>query len=100
MAKQPVVQHECPAGAANELADVADALEILASQVRLDRLRVGATNARTLVQAALLHAEQAPPLLSLAMRFLREFEKAAGEGPLSADAQRLHHRLGLFLGSH
>ena len=80
----------------DELADVNDALEILASQVRLDRLRGDVTNARTLVQAALVHTDQAP-LLSLAMRFLREFEKAVGEGPLSTDARRLRERIAPFL---
>lgn len=83
----------------DELADIADALECLAARVRPQPLRDGLTNAQTLVRATLLATTTGPhsALLSLAMRFLREFEKAVGDGPLTGDARRLRERIAPFL---
>jgi hypothetical protein len=82
-----------------ELEDIADALLSLASQIRPQPLRDGLTNAHTLVRATLLDGSLArqPALLGLAMRFLREFEKAVGDDPLTGDARRLRERLAPFL---
>ena len=87
------------ANAHDELPDIADALECLVAQVRAQPLRDGLTNAHTLIRATLLDGapSRQPALLSLAMRFLREFEKAVSDNPLTADARRLRERIAPFL---
>src|SRR5689334_5085376 len=87
------------AGGRDELADIADAIEVLVSRVRSQPLRDGLTDAHTLIRATLIDGSPSrqSALLSLAMRFLREFEKAAGESPMSGDARRLRERIAPFL---